>query len=364
MNHEIDERELTAEVSLTLADGRLNPDAVGWAREPLVDTRGIARGRGRNKRWEYWNVTTPSHIVGLTVSSIDYAAVHEVWVFDRATQRSWHRSATVLPSRGVELPARLEGGRSRARAKDLDIAIDEVGAPSGSSRTVPDGGPSTTVPDGGRSAGVTPRATRLRARIPGASLDVLAELPHGHERLAVVVPWSERRFQYTVKDIARPARGSITLDGETFELPESKSWAVLDHGRGRWPYDVSWNWGAGSGRSGGRVIGLQVGGQWTDGTGSTENSILVDGVLHKIRAELAWEYDLAAPLRPWRVHGGGLDATLEPFYDKVTRTNLGVVSASTDQCFGRWSGSFETADGSRVEFSGIDGWAEDVHNRW
>src|SRR5690606_2752166 len=97
MNHEIDERELTAEVSLTLADGRLNPDAVGWAREPLVDTRGIARGRGRNKRWEYWNVTTPSHIVGLTVSSIDYAAVHEVWVFDRATQRSWHRSATVLP---------------------------------------------------------------------------------------------------------------------------------------------------------------------------------------------------------------------------------------------------------------------------
>src|SRR5690606_23325261 len=38
------------------------------------------------------------------------------------------------------------------------------------------------------------------------------------------------------------------------------SWAVLDHGRGRWPYRISWNWGAGSGRSHGRVVGLQVGG--------------------------------------------------------------------------------------------------------
>ena len=40
----------------------------------------IRRGRGRNKRWEYWNVMTPQHIVALTVSSLDYAAVHEVWV--------------------------------------------------------------------------------------------------------------------------------------------------------------------------------------------------------------------------------------------------------------------------------------------
>ena len=47
------ERELTGRVSLTLPDGRLNRGAVGWARQPVVDTSGIGRGRGRNKRWEY-----------------------------------------------------------------------------------------------------------------------------------------------------------------------------------------------------------------------------------------------------------------------------------------------------------------------
>ncbi len=339
------ERELTAPVSLTLSNGRVNPDAIGWARQPIVDTSGIGRGAGRNKRWEYWNVTTPTHILGLTVSSIDYAAVHEVWVFDRATERTWGKGATVLPSRGVELAASLSrgvgpDGHARARAKDLEIDID----PSVSPDAVP--------------------GTRLQARIPDASFDVVAALPAGHERLAVVVPWSSTRFQYTVKDVARPATGSVTVEGVTYDVPAGRSWAVLDHGRGRWPYDIRWNWGAGSGISDGRTIGIQVGGKWTEGTGSTENAFFVDGRLHKIHDELTWEYDIADWRRPWRVAGGGLEASFFPFFDKVTRTNLGVVASRTDQCFGHWSGTFTPPGGEAVAFDGILGWAEEVHNRW
>ncbi|WP_127818636.1 DUF2804 domain-containing protein [Microbacterium sp. CPCC 204701] len=339
-------QELTQPTSLTLPSGRLNPDAVGWARQPIVDTSGIARGRGRNKRWEYWNVTTPTHILALTVSSIDYAAVHEVWVLDRAAERSWGKTATVIAARGAELPAGVESGRARARAKDLEIDID----------------PST---GSGPEAGSAPGAgTRLRARTPDVAFDVFAELPQGHERLAVVVPWSSTRFQYTVKDVARPASGSVTIEGVTYDVPAGGSWAVLDHGRGRWPYDVRRNWGAGSGRSAGHVIGIQVGGRWTEGTGSTENAVYVDGRLHKIHEELTWQYDLAGWRKPWRVSGGGLEASFKPFYDKTSRLNLGVVSARTDQCFGHWSGTFAVPGGQSLAFAGILGWAEEVHNRW
>ncbi|MGF2949404.1 DUF2804 domain-containing protein [Microbacterium alcoholitolerans] len=334
-----EERELTTPVSLTLPNGTLNPDAVGWARTPLVDTSGIARDGvrffGRNKRWEYWAVTTPTHVIGMTVSSIDYAAVNSIWVLDRASERTWHAEPTLIPARGVTLPPRAEAGPSRARAKDFRIDIDEL-----------------------------PEGTRLRASIPGVEIDVIAALPEGHERLAVVVPWSSTRFQYTVKDVARPASGIIVLDGETHTLPAGESWATLDHGRGRWPYDIRWNWGAGSGVWDGRTVGIQVGGKWADGTGSTENAFLVDGRLHKISAELDWQYDLADWRRPWRVTGGGLDATFAPVYNKISRTNLGVVSSSTDQCFGDWSGTFRTAEGDDIAFEGIFGWAEDVHNRW
>jgi Protein of unknown function (DUF2804) len=258
-----------------------------------------------------------------------------VWVFDRATERAWGKGVTVIPARDVELPARVESGPARARAKDLEIEILRE--------------------EGG---------TRLRARIPGASFDVFAALPVGHERLAVVVPWSATRFQYTVKDVARPASGSVTVDGVTHDVPPGESWAVLDHGRGRWPYDIRWNWGAGSGTSGGRTIGIQVGGRWTEGTGSTENAVLIDGRLHKIHDELEWDYDIAEWRRPWRLTGGGLAASFTPFYDKVTRTNLGVVASRTDQCFGHWAGTFAVPGGDVVRFDGLLGWAEEVHNRW
>ena len=331
------ERELTRPESLTGAGGLLNRDAVGWMRAPLLDTSGVD-GRhswGRNKRWEYWNVTTPTHIVALTVSSLDYAAVHDVWVFDRAAETAVQRGVTGILSGSATLPASLGDGPARARARDLTIDVDEMA-----------------------------EGTRLRAQIPGASVDIVASRPPGHESLAVVVPWSDRRFQYTVKDVARPASGTIIVDGVTHDVPVGESWAVLDHGRGRWPYDVSWNWGAGSGISDGRVIGVQLGGRWTDGTGSTENALFVDGRLHKVSEELRWEYDTADFLRPWRVHGETLDLTFVPFYDKITRTNLGIVSSHTDQCFGWWSGQFTTVEGDAIEFEGILGWAEDVHNRW
>jgi len=87
--------------------------------------------------------------------------------------------------------------------------------------------------------------------------------------------------------------------------------------------------------------------------------VLVDGRLHKISEELEWTYDLADWQRPWRVIGGGLDATFSPEYDRTAATNLGIISSRTDQCFGYWSGSF-----GDIAFDGIYGWAEDVHNRW
>lgn len=325
------ERELTEPVSLTSADGRLNPDAIGFARRSLVDTSGIdgRRAWGRNKRWEYWNVITPTHIVSLTVSSLDYAAVHEVWIFDRASERTWSRSSTILPARDVDLPGSLDRAPTIAHAVHL-------------------------------AASITPGVSswRLYAEIPDASFDITVVRPAGHECLAVVVPWSRRRFQYTVKEVALRASGTVVLDGVAHDVPDG-SWAVLDHGRGRWPYDVRWNWGAGSGVSEGRTVGIQAGGRWTDGTGATENGVFIDGVLTKISVPLAWEYDPARPLEPWRVRGGGLDATLIPFYDKRSATNFGLVSSRTDQCFGVWEGEF---DGLR--FDGILGFAEDVHNRW
>lgn len=307
-------------------------------RTPQHNTDGIgvgAFGWGRNKRWEYWGVTTPTHIVTLTVSSIDYAAVHEVRVLDRVTGEVVATNAIGILSGSATLPGTLAAGPARARTRNLTIDIDEV--------------------DGG---------TRLRAQTPRIRLDVIVWRPDGHEALGVVVPWNDRLFQYTVKDVARPAAGTLWIDDAKFAVPSGTSWAMLDHGRGRWPYSMLWNWGAGSGVDHGRVIGVQLGGKWTDGTGSTENALLVDGRLHKIGDELVWEYDRNDFMVPWKIHSERVDLDFVPFYDKASSINLGVFASRGDQCFGHYSGWMATAAGERVEFSDILGWAEAVHNRW
>lgn len=332
------EHEIERPVSLTLPDGRLNPDAVGFTRTPLITTDGIGRGlrgRGRNKRWEYWAVTTPTHIVAVVTSDIDYAAVHGIWLLDRATGEEISHDAIGVLGGSVRLPGTLGQGPVRTRTKAVRIAIDEL-----------------------------PGGTRVRARGDRVEVDVVAERPEGHECLGVVVPWTDTLFQYTVKDVARPASGTIRVDGTEHELPTGTSWATLDHGRGRWPYDVRWNWGAGSGTVDGRTIGIQVGGRWTDGTGTVENALVVDGHLSKVSEELVWHYDTDDWLAPWRVTGDTVDLTFTPFHLKRSVTDLKVFASRTHQCFGHWSGTVLDDAGTEVRMADLVGWAEDVHNRW
>jgi hypothetical protein len=326
------QREIIEPVDLCDDRGRLNPDALGWTRAPLH--RSNLRGWGRTKRWEHWGIVTPTHVLGLTVSSLDYAGAHGIYVLDRRSGEETRRDVVAPLARGTQLPELAAGGPVRARAGGLDISVDE-----------------------------SLRGTRLHAEAQGVRVELMVERLEEHESLGVVVPWSERLFQYTHKDVARRVGGRIRLDGLEHPVPMEDSWAVLDHGRGRWPYAVTWNWGAGSGVVDGAVVGLQLGGGWTDGTGATENGIVVDGRLHHFDDLLDWQYDVRAPMRPWQVRGPHVDVVLEPFHQRVATTNLGVVASRTHQAFGHWRGHV-VVDGHRQSVEGLVGWAEEARNRW
>ncbi|SOC52311.1 Protein of unknown function [Blastococcus aggregatus] len=321
------ERELTAPVDLCGADGRLNPAAVGWSRTPLH--RANLRGWGRAKRWEYWGIVTPTHVLGVTVSSLDYAALYSLYVLDRATGREIERADTVPLATGVVLPERTGTASGRGRTLAFEF-------------------------------GGTPAATTLKGRAPDIDFDLTVQRDPGHEALAVVVPWSPKRFQYTVKDVALPVIGQLLIAGVEVPVGEG-SFAVLDSGRGKWPRSITWNWAAGS-APGGR--GLTVGGTWTDGTGSTENGVLVDGRLHKIGEELRWDYDRTDWMRPWRIHGATVDVTLHPFHERSAATDMKIIASETHQCFGEFTGWATTEDGERVGVDGLVGWAEEARQLW
>ncbi|MCK0111012.1 DUF2804 domain-containing protein [Ornithinimicrobium sp. F0845] len=323
-------REITEPVDIALPTGRLNPRAVGWSRAPRhTDT---ISGWGRTKRWEYWGVVTPTHIIGVVVSSMDYAAVHSLYVLDRDSGREWAPEAVVPLARGAVLPPRSGRGRVEARAKDLTITIDQGDE------------------------------VRVEASAGGVELQLTVGQHAGHEALGVLVPWTGRQFQYTLKDLGRPVSGTLVLDGTEHPVRAGESFAVLDHGRGRWRYSMTWNWAAGSRPDG--DLAIQLGGRWTVGTGQTENGLFVDGRLHKIHEELVWHYDRSDWLAPWRIEGERVGVRFTPFHERVAVTDLLVIAGETHQCFGRFSGWAVADDGTRVDLVGLEGWAEEARNRW
>ncbi|HYI60351.1 MAG TPA: DUF2804 domain-containing protein [Acidimicrobiales bacterium] len=340
------EHEITAPVDLCLPDGRrLAPAARGWSRRPL-HTANLRGRRFRTKRWDYWAVLGDDLALAVTYGHVGYLGVATVWWVDLRTGTEGGRDVPAPLGRGLRLPERpgAEPLRFRSRPLDLDLTDDEDG-------------------------------TRLVARWDEAdgrpgTLDVHVDQPPGHESLNVVIPWTETLFQYTSKHQARPARGTLRVGDVVHHLgdDDGPAWGVLDVGRGRWPYRTRWNWGGGAGPAtdGATVVGLQFGGRWTEGTGATENGVLVDGRLTKIGQELEWSYHWDRPLRPWRVRhpDGSLDVTLTPRHDRHTKVQAVVLATEVHQVFGTWAGHVTTEDGTVVRVDGIGGFAEESRSRW
>ena len=347
------EREITEPVDLCTADGRrLNPMAQGWSRTPLHNAN-LQGGWGRTKRWDYWAILSDDLVVAITYGDVDYLGTVSVWWADLRLGTSGGREVATPGARGLALPDRpgTEPLRFRSKALEVDLVDDADG---------------TTIAARWQEADGT-EAT-LHARV---------DLSVGHESVNVVIPWSSKRFQFTSKHQARPARGTLRV-GEverSFGSPDgpSAAWGVLDVGRGRWPYATRWNWGGGAGMAtdDATVVGLQLGGKWTVGTGFTENGVIVDGRVTKIGGDLRWTYDWDHPLRPWRVHlpDGTLDLTLHPVHDRHTKVNAGLLATEVHQVFGTWTGHvtadpFADEPGRTIEVAGINGFAEESRSRW
>jgi len=63
--------------------------------------------------------------------------------------------------------------------------------------------------------------------------------------------------------------------------------------------------------------------------------------------------------------GGQLDVTLTPRFDKVTDVDAGEdLSSAVHQVFGTWSGYIVTDEGERLEFTHLQGFAEEARQRW
>src|SRR4029079_10863912 len=90
--HRLVEPEIDSPIDLCTRDGRLNRAAVGWSRRPLhrCNLRGHA---GRKKRWDYWCITTDSHLLAVTYADIDYLGLVDVYFLEYRAGRAIQKTA-------------------------------------------------------------------------------------------------------------------------------------------------------------------------------------------------------------------------------------------------------------------------------
>ncbi|TMB68210.1 MAG: DUF2804 domain-containing protein [Chloroflexi bacterium] len=315
------EPELTAPVMLCGPDGLLKRQAV--------------------KKWNYWAVTSDDVLFSATIADIERVQLGGAYIFDRRTQQ--HIEKVVLqPPNAIAIPETVAGDMVIDHP-DMRVALTEEGA-------------GTRI----RVEAANFGGMRLRA-------DIIVERLEAHETLNVVIPWTDVQFQYTSKQNTLPASGYVQIGDERLDFA-APAFGCLDYGRGVWPEHTVWNWGSASGVQGRRTVGLNLGGQWTDGTGMTENGLCVDGRLTKISEDLVFDYDRTAMMKPWRVRtvaSEGIDLLFKPEFERVSESGRqdGFFS-SAHQMFGCYSGRITPDGGESIGIRDLFGWIEEHEARW
>ncbi len=335
------ERELDQPIDLCDRYGNLNPAAVGWSRIPVhrCDLKGHWL---RKKQWNYWCITSPTHLFSITLSNISYMGLGFAYFLDFNTQEFIEQTVMTPFGAGFKMPARVEEPVSfhhKNMNVDLLDQTDQIA--------------------------ISVESSKFGNQSLKADFSILR--PPGYESLNVVIPWSRYRYQFTSKQECLPASGEVQIGNREIHFDQKDSFACLDFGRGIWKYASSWNWGAFSGRLGDHSIGLNLGGIWTDGTGFTENGILLDGRLIKIGEEIRFEYDPKDFMKPWVLKtktSSFVDLTFTPFFERVAKTEALILRSEVHQMIGHYSGTIEDEFGGKYLITHVPGWAEEHHARW
>ncbi len=335
------EREVTTSTNLCNEKGLLNPEAIGYATSPVI--RGNLKGRWpQKKRWNRWVVYGEDVFLSVMLSHLDYAAVIHVSFYDLETGRSVDERYVFPMNRQLHLSEYVFDSTS-FHHEQLSIQTTYLES-----------------------------ATTVTLNIPqfdNETLRVSLTMTHrkDDQSVNVVVPHKRKEFQLTSKHMTLPTEGSITLENRHYTLAPQYSFSTFDFTRGVWSRDVDRYWANASQQVGGRRIGLNLGGKWTDGTGMTENGFMIDGQLRKFHEDVLFVHDNTDVTRPWAIRtkfSKNLQMSFTPFTYKKTTFPLVVGHVEKHRYLGYFNGVTTLEDGQPLRIRQLLGIVEQTKGKW
>ena len=335
------EREIIESVNLCSHNGKIDDESIGWSRNPIFNCN-LSGNWLRKKKWNYWCITNNECLFSVTISNIDYVGMAFVYFLDFKTQKFVEKTIVTPLGRGYSMPKTVQ---ETVTFKNSKIQLYFIG--------------------GENSTQIVAKCHDFKGELMEANFKVT--YPEGHETLNVVVPLNKKSFQFTSKHECLPVEGMLKVGEKEYSFNPKSTFACLDFGRGIWPYKVNWNWANASGIVKDRRIGFNLGAKWTDGTGMTENCIIVDGKITKLSEDIIFEYDSKDFMKPWSIKSSitnRINLKFTPFYERTAKSNLVVLKSEVHQMIGHFSGSIKTDAGERIRINSFLGCSEEHYGQW
>ncbi len=334
------EKEIVEPTLLCDEKGNLNPKAIGYAKRPIIESN-LKGHYMRKKKWNYWCIFGDEILFSATISHLDYAAVCFVYFLNYETQRYVEKTVTIPLGNKITMPSNVLES-VRLHSKEMSIQLLYMQNTTHMTVTIPD--------------------------FDGELLHADLHITHPDEdSLNVVIPWNRKQFQFTAKHHLLPTKGFVKMGDSSFTFHEEDNFSVLDYGRGVWPREAVWNWGFSSQKIGNTRVGLNLGGKWTDGTGMTENAVIIDGILTKISEDVIFTYNSNDFMEPWTIKtkfSNNVRLTFTPFFHRIAKTDLRLIFSEVHQMIGYFDGYIDLEDGPSLHIQQMLGCVEEHQARW
>ncbi len=341
------QHEITSPIPLLDQQGNLTQP--GWARKlyPQYDRSRIKVSPMRRKEWDYYLVTDGQAALALTIADNGYMGLDSISLLDfKAGWQVTKSPMRAMPLGRTALPATSAKGVSvsSGRGYGLMFAND------------------------GRRRILTAHMDNFRDGQPLDAQITLTDEPP--ESMVICTPFEQPgHFYFNQKINCLRASGAVSLGDRVWPFRPETAFAVLDWGRGVWPYHESWYWASASGLLDGAGFGFNLGYGFGDTRAATENVLFYQGRAHKL-GHVIFHIPLCRGRRdylsPWTLESDDkrLMLTFQPVMDRAALTDVKLLKSDQHQVFGRFSGQVVLDAGTVLELRDFFGFAERVENKW
>lgn len=338
MQNEI--REMT---NLLNEDGSLVNS--GYAKKMLYEynRENIKAKALRIKEWDFYQIIMGDYVLKMTIGNISYVAELSVDLFNVVTKEKYSFSKMkILPFSSIKLPLSPEP-TSDIYVKGKDFAI---------------------------SFSVKPKKRILKLKAfdkKNGNIEIDVEINNdiNNEKLVIATPFNKAKcFYLNCKENYFGGKGSITFGDKTIFVDENST-AVLDWGRGVWPFAEEWFWGNGASFINGNKFAFNIGWGFGDLNKATENVFFWNNKAIKL-GKLHTELDTKDYMKVWKFRDeeNKFQMEMTPIYDKIADTRIGFIQMYCHQLFGYYNGFVVLPDGQKIEIKNMLAFCEHSNNRW